>query len=515
MTHELRKTLAFLGVAAVLAAASWFLTRPRITTAEAFNDQGQAFFPDFKDPLTAKSLEVIDFDADTASALPFKVAFEPDKGWVIPSHNDYPADAKERLARTAAGVIDLKKDVIASDRAEQHEELGVLDPLDTKTTSLAGRGKRVTLKDGSGTVLADLIVGKPVPDRPGMRFVRVPDQKRTYGVNVDVDLSARFADWIETNLLKLDGSRVTRVTIDNQKVDPEAGTITPGDVVTFRRPDPSSPWTMDQVPEGQEIDTAKVSALTSALGDVKIVGVRPKPPGLAAALKSASENQTTVALPPQVWQALAARGFYRTRDGRLLSNQGDIYVYTDEGLIYVLRFGEVTMATGDALTAGTPDEATPKAEGESKDGETKDAPSAGDNRYLFVTAEFNPDLLKKPDSLARAEVPADPDGLPDTLFARTPDEAKADEDTARREKEEYDRKLADGKKKAQELTDRFANWYYVVPGNAFRSIVVPQASLLKPIGAPTLPEGATPGAGGLQLPPGMTLPPGFQLGPQP
>jgi hypothetical protein len=511
MTHELKKTLAFLGVAVAAAGGAWALTQPRVTTAEAFSDLGEPFFPDFRDPLTAKSLEVVDFDAAQAQPIPFKVAFVPGKGWVIPSHHDYPADAKDRLARTAAGVIDLKKEIIASDRAEQHEELGVLDPLAPGTTSLSGRGKRVTMRDGSGKALADLILGKPVPGRPGMRFVRVPEQKRTYGVTVDVDLSAKFADWIETNLLKLDGFRVTRVTIDNHKVDPEAGTITPGDVVDFRRAAPSAPWTMAEIPDGKELDTAKISALTSALADVKIVGVRPKPPGLTAELKAAADGQG-IALSTPSRLSLQVAGFYVLKDGRLLSNQGDIYVRTDEGLIYVLRFGEVTMAQGDALTAGSPEEGAPKKAGDTaKDGEPKPA-TTGDNRFLFVTAEFDERALTKPDSLAKAEVPADPGGLPETVFARSPAEAKAAEETARREREEYAKKVADGKSRAKELTDRFAGWYYVVPGDSYRTIVTDQASLLKPKGppAPAAPEGGPAG-----FPPAGMLPPGLNLGPRP
>jgi hypothetical protein len=513
MTPELKKTLAFLGVAAVLAGSSWFLTRPRVTSAEAFRDLGEPFFPGFTDPLAAKSLEVVDFDAGTGDAIPFKVAFEPGKGWVIPSHHDYPADAKDRLAKTAAGVIDLKKDVIASDSANQHEELGVIDPLAPPTASLSGRGKRVALRDGSGKALAELILGKPVPGRSGMRFARVPEQPRTYGVAVDVDLSARFADWIETNLLKLDAFRVTRVTIDNHKVDPEAGTITPGDVVDFRRADPSSPWTMEEVPAGQELDTAKISALTNALADLKIVGVRPKPPGLTAELKAAAADGQGLALSRASQLSLQAAGFYVLKDGRLLSNQGDIYVRTDEGIIYVLRFGEVTLARGEALTAGTPDDAAKKDEGK-KDEATKDA-GAGDNRYLFVTAEFDERAIRKPEALAKAEVPPDPDGLPEKPFARTPEEAKADDEKAKREKEDFDRKVADGKKKAQELTDRFAGWYYVVPGDAYRTIVTNQAGLLKPKAAPgagAAGEGAGPGGFG---PPAGMLPPGLNLGPRP
>ena len=83
-------------------------------------------------------------------------------------------------------------------------------------------------------MLADFIIGKEVRDRPGQRYVRVPGQKRTYGVNVKVDLSTRFADWIETNLLKLDASRIRSVTFDNHKVDPERGVIIPGDVAHDR-----------------------------------------------------------------------------------------------------------------------------------------------------------------------------------------------------------------------------------------------------------------------------------------
>ena len=117
-----------------------------------FNDQGQPFFPSFKEPLTCTSLEVIDYNPSTATAAPFKVMFK-DGTWGIPSHHNYPADAKDRLAKTAAGVIDLKKDTIRSDQVEDHETLGVIDPLDTKNTTLKGRGKRVTLRNKADEIL--------------------------------------------------------------------------------------------------------------------------------------------------------------------------------------------------------------------------------------------------------------------------------------------------------------------------------------------------------------------------
>ena len=35
-----------------------------------------------------------------------------DKKWVIPSHYNYPADAKDRLSKTSAALMDLTKDTI-------------------------------------------------------------------------------------------------------------------------------------------------------------------------------------------------------------------------------------------------------------------------------------------------------------------------------------------------------------------------------------------------------------------
>src|SRR6185437_4879921 len=157
------------------------------------------------------------------SVTPFKVMFQNGR-WVMPSYYNYPADAKDRLAKTAAGVIGLTKDTFRSDRVEDWEEMGVIAPDDEKSTSLKGRGKRVTLRDVSGKVLADFIIGNEVK-REGsenphgtstvQRYVRVPGEKRTYGVNVKVDLSTKFADWIETNLLKLDTSKVRKIVFNN------------------------------------------------------------------------------------------------------------------------------------------------------------------------------------------------------------------------------------------------------------------------------------------------------------
>ncbi len=509
MNREMRKTLVFVAAAVLMTGAAVLGRLDRSSRPEEFNDQGKKFFDDF-DPTTCTTLEVVDYDPATAQVLPFKVTNKAGK-WVIPSHYDYPADAKQRLIDTATGVIGLVKGSNRSDRVDDHEAFGVIDPLDPKATSLKGIGKHVTLRDASDKVLADFIIGKEVKDHPDQRYVRVPGQKRTYGVNVKVDLSTRFADWIETNLLKLTTTATRRVVIDHKGFDPGTGKVVPGDQIVLERKDASSPWALQGLPEGKEPNTETLLALNNALGDLKIAGIRPKPEGLTADLKEApGEVKPTTR---QAWLSMVNKGFYLTRDG-LFSNKGTVTVATDEGVVTTLRFGEVVFATGNELSAGTE---PPKEKGKDKD-PAKAAKGAGaegtsEGRYLFATAAFDPAFLPPPKPAT-----TDDDRFPDDPFLETPGEPRVAAEgplaKARAEKlqAERDRQVADGQKRARELSDRFAAWYYVTPGDSYRTIVQDRANLVRdkgskppaptgPGGRPGFPGGFPGGPGGLSFPP--------------
>ncbi len=489
---DFRKTLVFVAVAAVLGGSALLASIERDRSSEEFRDQGQPFFPDFRDPAQCTSLEVVDVDPVTAAPRTFKVMLK-DGRWVIPSHYDYPADAKDRLAQTAARVIDLRKDTIRSDRVEDQKTFGVLDPTDLKLTSPEGVGKRITLKDRSDRVLAEYIIGKDVPGHNGQKYVRRPSQARTYGVEVKAEPSTRFADWIETNLLKLEASRLRSVTFDNTKVDARQGRILPGETLKIERADASAPWTMAGLAPTEEIDPAKSSSLSSTLGDLKIVGVRPKPAGLTAELKAAGGEG--IRLDRTALSSLARRGFYFA-DGRLLSNEGGLFASTDEGIVYALQFGDVTFAEGEALSAGSEDESAAGAEPDekAKSKDPKAPPKKGDgaieSRFLFVRAQFEPDLIARPE-----EPPADGE-LPAEPFQTTPAERQAAQRKIETARAEYQRKLDQGKTRAAELSGRFAAWYYVVPGDSYRNLVLNRASLVHPKPDPAAP----PTGGGFPMP---------------
>ena len=226
---ETRKTMTYAGAALLLLTLA-FLTAPRTVTPDAFLDRGEAFFPEFTDPNVATTLEVIEFDEETAAARPFKVTFNGNK-WTIPSHHNYPADGKERLASTAAGVIDIRKDDSRSNNVADHEAFSVIDPLDQTVTTLKGRGKRVTLKGESDQILADLIIGNELEGRGNLRFVRVPDQKRVYVARIEIDISTKFEDWIERALLQVNQSDIEQMTLKDYSINERTGTINQRDVV--------------------------------------------------------------------------------------------------------------------------------------------------------------------------------------------------------------------------------------------------------------------------------------------
>jgi len=395
--RERAKTAGFVLAAAALAVAA-AVVEPESAAPEIFSDQGEVFFSKLADPLAAKALEVVEYDEATATARPFKVEFKRGK-WTIPSHYNYPADAKDRLVKTAAALVDLRKDQVRSDRVEDHGKYSVIDPLDPKVASLTGRGKRVTLRDEQGQALAELILGQPVKDKPGYRYARLPGQKRIYAVKTDADPSAKFEDWIETDLLKLSASAVRRVSIHRYSINEALGRLENVENMVLTRE--KEAWKMAGV---EKLNTAAIQGMLAALSNLKIVGVRPKPPGLAGNLRSGGGLQLSM----ESMMSLRQKGFFVTPDGRLLSNEGELGVETSKGLAYTLRFGEVL--TGPA--------------------EAKEAKREGESRHLFVTVSHDP--------AREAKYAGEGSGTPGS-----------------------------GERLAREMSSRFADWYYVISGADF------------------------------------------------
>lgn len=448
--NENKKTVVFAGVAVALAILA-LIFAPRRITPDAFLDQGEPFFPEFTDPNEAITLEVIDFDEATGAARPFKVTFENGR-WIIPSHHDYLADGKDRLARTAAGVIDIKKDDFRSDNVSDHEACGVIDPLD-ETAGLTGRGQRVTIKGDNQQVLADFIIGLPVENREGFRFVRVPEQKRVYAARMDIDISTEFKDWIEADLLQVDKNKIDRVELRDYSINERTGSVQQRDDLMLNLKD--GEWKESKMKSDHQVDSVQMQTVLTTLEELTIVGVRPKPAGLSASLKKSSEGQ---AISQSGVRSLQSKGFYFTRDGRLLSNEGELQVHTKGGISYTLRFGEVVYGSGLAVTAGV----------DVDSGEEQS--SAAQNRYLFITTDFDETAFPEP----KKSVNTDFLKKPDSLWTDEDQDNKALQDTYDR----WQRDVENARGINDELNARFADWYYVISAESFEKLRLKRQDLV-------------------------------------
>ncbi|MCS7237779.1 MAG: DUF4340 domain-containing protein [Thermoguttaceae bacterium] len=420
---QMIRTATFAG-AAVLAVAIALLTRPWIPRPASESLVGQELYPEFVDPLAAASLEIVKYDESTATLQPFKVALVNNR-WSIPSHENYPADAKDQLAEAAASLVGLKILEVVTDRPGDHAIFGVVDP-DPKNleAGATGVGMRVVLRDKDGNELVNLIIGKQVPGQEDLRYVRRGKQDPVYVVRLKTDkLSTRFEDWIERDLLQLNTWDIRRVTIDDYAIDIVQGVQIPRTHMVLDYDDKEVKWTLKEcrvfqegqwvdklLAEDEELDTTKLNDMKWALDDLKIVDVRRKPAGLSQNLRELGE----IKLDQEALNSLAQRGFYVIRIGNryeLLSSEGEVTVLMKDGVQYVLRFG--------AIAAGTTG-----SEGSESASEKKDSASGGANRYLFVMAEFNPEGIPKPELTPLPELSGEAAGATSTGSGEKPAEQK-------------------------------------------------------------------------------------------
>ncbi len=537
--NEIQRTLSFIVTAAASLVIAWVAAPSTPKAPPAFSDVGKEFYPDFKNPDDAKQLDVIAYNPDTAEARVFGVAFK-DGLWRIPSRHNYPADGKDRLAKCAASMIQLKREALAGQRAAEHAEFEVIDPLDEKSESLK-RGQRITLRDQSGKPLADYIVGKQVPNRTGYFFIRRPDENATYEAKVELQLSTKFADWIEPDLLKLDGFKLTNVTIDNYSVDTDRGRIVGREQNVLTRKTSSDPWKMSGIDEAkEEVNQDEVRKLVTALDDLKIVGVRPKPIKLQRDLRLDSG----IKIDQATAMDLGIKGFFfaQTPDGgqQLVSKEGDVIAATNEGVEYLLHFGEVFSGSEEEIEFGFAND------GEKKDGEEAKPDDAADkkkpadtnkpkSRYLFVTTQLSTEALgtkpeapvkpEDPGEAPKVDVPARAEDSP--ASANQPENvgplaeynekkriydalaAKYESDKTKFEADEktFDQKVKDGEKKVKELNNRFANWYYVISADSFENLRQGRKTLVKEKSADNPAGGADAAPGGAGLPFNFGAPP--------
>ncbi|MCH2130729.1 MAG: DUF4340 domain-containing protein [Pirellulaceae bacterium] len=464
---EFSKTSIALAAAAILTMAAISI-RPDPPGIPVNSQIGEFLFPEFEDPLAAKNLEVVRYDEELASLQDFKVA-EINGMWSIPSHNNYPADAENQMRDAATIVTDLEILGVATELANEHELYGVIEPADEIEAGQGGVGTLIAVQDEKGKDLARLVVGKKVRGNEEQRFVRRANQDIVYVVKIDPDkLSTKFEDWIETDLLDINTWDVKEILIKDYSVQ-TTPTFPPRISYVERMQmrlslENSSDWNLEELLEDrdgeliptellsdEELNSDRLREAKDAFDDLKIVDIERKPPGLTKELRAESDFMQD----NDNLKSLLQRGFYPVdlqQDGQLdlLSNDGEVLVRTDDGVEYVLRFGQITAS----LESGD---------------------DAGDlNRYLFVMARLWEDKFPDLASLEAAEDETSSDEEEDG-DASTDDGSSEDE----RERDEKLEELNKAREKITKMNDRFANWYYIISEDVFKNIHLGRSDVIK------------------------------------
>jgi hypothetical protein len=510
MSPVMRKTGVFVlaGLGMLLLGA---IAQPRFKSRDIQPEAERLLFPEFSDAGKAASLEILSYDDELATLQPFKVV-QSGGVWVLPSQQNYPADAKDQLAVAATELIDRPILEVVSTSPGDHETYGVIEPdADKIKPGMTGVGQLVEIRDAAGTKLARLIIGKEDKQPAGadggrtLRFVRKAGQDPVYRVELDTSkFSSRFGDWIEKDLLQLSPWDVRKIVLDDYTlgavesngrlmVDQQRKSR-----IDLTYDDKEGKWSLaslevfgddkkakeESLADDEELASAKLNDLRNALGDLKIIDVARKPSGLSADLKAAEQFTGD----PEAVASMQQRGFLPLQSGEILSTDGQTIVGMKDGVEYVLRFGAPTTAVEGQSDVGK------KADSSADGGETS-------GRYLLVMARYNEAILPKPELEPVPELPeageaakkkegdqkadtkeqaskddktsgeTNTDGAADALKKADEEEAKAQaaveerrrvERENRRKQEEYDDKVKAAQKRIRELNARFADWYYVV-----------------------------------------------------
>lgn len=414
--NEITKTLA-LGAVAGVSALIALVSRPSTVTVRPESEVGKPLCADFKDPLAAKSLKIVQFDESVSEATELEVR-ETNGIWTLPSHENYPADAENRVRDATTPFVDLNLKVIdvVSDKESEHALYGVIEPGAAKAgVGAQGVGTLVTVKDKDGKSLVNLIIGKADKKNAELRYVRRPGQRHVFVAKVDpTKLPVKFEEWIERDLLKLNAWDISQLVLKDYSFQVSSGLRGPvpdyDPRLEVTLSDDNGKWKLDSMQvagsdglepatlkETEELNAERINGLKDALDRLEIVDVERKPSGLGEDLRTNKgffEDETGV-------DSLLQKGFYPVQMGsnpdevELLSSDGEVVARTKEGVEYVLRFGRV-----QGVEAG------------SADGKL--------NRYLLVSARVNeaqfpePELELVPNSVDEIKTPAAPAGIPTT-----------------------------------------------------------------------------------------------------
>jgi hypothetical protein len=138
------------------------------------------------------------------------VVFKPDRGWIVASHDDYPASF-EKVRETLVGLAALETIEPKTARPDWLHYLDLTPPP-------KGDGIAITLQDGHGGTVASIITGKneDIGDPSGAvgLFVRRPNKNQSWLVRSVFTPKTTPIDWLDKQVVDVDTSKIQEADIN-------------------------------------------------------------------------------------------------------------------------------------------------------------------------------------------------------------------------------------------------------------------------------------------------------------
>lgn len=230
-----RRNLAILAATTIVmvALATFALWHQAASTAP--RNAPEQFFPHLASQV--RQIARIHIESKTAN---FEIVFKPDRGWVLPAQNNYPADF-DAVRETVVGLAALQAIEPKTARPDWLHYIGLDAPP-------KGNGVLIALLDEKGGTIASLITGKgeDIGDPSGAMglYVRRPDATQSYLARSVFQPKADPADWMDKTVLSVDRARIQQADVDPVN----------GPSFNVSRAQPSDPdFKLTPIPKGREL----------------------------------------------------------------------------------------------------------------------------------------------------------------------------------------------------------------------------------------------------------------------
>ena len=230
-----RRNLLVLAVIAAVLVVLALLALMHQSSEVAPHYTPQPFLPG----LAAEARDVARIRIDAKSGT-VDVVFKPERGWIVASHDNYPASF-EKVHEMVVGLAAMETIEPKTARPDWLHYLDLMPPP-------KGDGIEISLADGHGRTIASLITGKneDIGDPSGAvgLFVRTPNSNQSWLVRSVFTPKTAATDWLDKQVIDIDTSKIQEADVNPLN----------GPSYELRRDKPHDPdLKLVNLPQGREI----------------------------------------------------------------------------------------------------------------------------------------------------------------------------------------------------------------------------------------------------------------------